>query len=190
MYTDENTLLQGLRDGEERAIEVLFRDHYQSLCNYANTFLNDIDESEEVVQQLFIQLWDKREAMNINSSIQSYLFRAVRNSSLNKIKHSKVRRLYAEEVNALAQHSEPSSTITLQNELQEQIKVAIESLPEQCRLIFKMSRFEELKYSEIAEQLGLSIKTIENQMGKALRIMREKLKDYLVLIIMLMPYYI
>ncbi len=190
MYKDESTLLQALRSGDQAALESLFRSYYEALCNHANTLLNDIDESEEVVQQLFIQLWEKREAMEISTSIQAYLYRAIRNSCLNKIKHNKVRRLYTEEVTALARTSEPTSSISLQNELQDQIKQAIEGLPEQCRIIFKLSRFEELKYSEIAEQLGLSIKTVENQMGKALRVMREKLKDYLVILIMLIPYYL
>lgn len=96
-----------------------------------------------------------------------------------------MRQIYAEEVTALAGQSEPASQITLQNELQEQIHRAIESLPEQCRIIFKLSRFDELKYAEIAEHLGISIKTVENQMGKALKVMREKLKDYLPLLIFL-----
>ncbi len=190
VLTDDSALLIALKNGDQAALETLFRTYYERLCNYANTMLNDGDESEEIVQQLFIQIWEKRASMNISNSIQAYLHKAVRNSCLNKIKHNKVKRLHAEEVTALANHSEPSSSISLQNELQDQIKKAIESLPEQCRIIFKLSRFEELKYSEIADQMGLSIKTIENQMGKALRIMREKLKDYLVIIIMLMPYYL
>jgi RNA polymerase sigma-70 factor (ECF subfamily) len=190
VYKNEETLLQALRNGDEGAMESLFREHYKRLCNYANTLLNDMDKSEDVVQQLFIQMWEKREVMEITGSVQSYLFRALRNSCLNKIKYGKVRQLYAEEVIALSKQSEPASSITLQDELQHQIKKAIESLPDQCRLIFKMSRFEELKYSEIAEQLGLSIKTVENQMGKALRIMREKLKDYLVLFIIFYQLYL
>lgn len=190
VYIDEKTLITALHNGEEAAMESLFRSHYEGMCSYANTFLNDIDESEEVVQQLFVQLWEKRASLKITNSIQSYLYRAVRNTSLNKIKHGKVRQLYAEEISSMVQQSEPSSSITLQKELQEQINKAIDGLPEQCKLIFKMSRFEELKYAEIATQLGLSIKTIENQMGKALRIMREKLKDYLVIFIILALDYI
>ncbi|TAH42300.1 MAG: RNA polymerase sigma-70 factor [Bacteroidetes bacterium] len=189
LFTDESALLTALKNGDQAALETLFRTYYEGLCKYAHTILNDMDESEETVQQLFIQLWEKRSSMKISNSAQAYLQKAVRNSCLNKIKHKKVRRQYVEEATALANHSEPSTSISLQNELRDQINIAIESLPEQCRIIFKLSRFEELKYSEIAEQMGLSIKTVENQMGKALRIMREKLKDYLVILIMLTPYY-
>ena len=179
VFTNEQELVQALQNGDERAVEALFKSLYQRLCNYANTILNDIYESEEVVQQVFVQLWEKRETMEITTSVQSYLFRAVRNTSLNKIKHEKVRRIYAEEVTAMAQQSEPATVTSFHNELQNQIHVAIESLPEQCRLVFKLSRFEELKYVEIAEQLGISVKTVENHMGKALKLMREQLKDYL-----------
>ncbi|MBK6840665.1 MAG: RNA polymerase sigma-70 factor [Bacteroidetes bacterium] len=183
VVNEDANILQALKKGDGKAYESLFRSYYQRLCSYANTLLNDPDESEEVVQQVFIQVWERREAMEINISIQAYLFKAVRNSCLNKLKHGKVRQIYAEEVTALAGQSEPASQITLQNELQEQIHRAIESLPEQCRIIFKLSRFDELKYAEIAEHLGISIKTVENQMGKALKVMREKLKDYLPLLI-------
>lgn len=190
VFTNEQELVQALQNGDERAVEALFKSLYQRLCNYANTILNDIYESEEVVQQVFVQLWEKRETMEITTSVQSYLFRAVRNTSLNKIKHAKVRQIYAEEVTAMAQQSEPATVTTFHNELQNQIHVAIESLPEQCRLVFKLSRFEELKYAEIAEQLGISIKTVENHMGKALKIMREQLKDYLTVWLLFISLYI
>jgi RNA polymerase sigma-70 factor (family 1) len=170
--------------GDEKAFEQLFRSYYQPLCNRANAILNDIDEAEETVQNIFIILWEKREQMEINFSIKSYLYRAVHNAALNRIKHNKVRVMYVKE----HEQAVPSTGHTTQqafgNELQEQIQAAIESLPEQCRLVFKLSRFEELKYREIAGQLGISVKTVENQMGKALKILREKLRDYLVLIVL------
>lgn len=190
MHSEEQHIVQAIRQGDERVFESLFRNHYQPLCRYATTLINDPDEAEEIVQQVFIQIWERREALEINLSIQAYLYKAVRNSSLNKIKHGKVRRLYAEEVTALTSQSEPASEMTFQNELQKQIHSAIESLPEQCRIIFKLSRFEELKYAEIAEHLSISVKTVENQMGKALKIMREQLKDYLPLVIMFFSFLI
>jgi RNA polymerase sigma-70 factor (family 1) len=168
---------------DEKAFEQLFRSYYQALCRSADLILNDPDEAEETVQNIFITLWQKRGQMEITTSIKSYLYRAVRNAALNRVKHHKVRMEYSREQEILAQSTMPSTHLSFHNELQEQIQQAIESLPGQCRLIFKLSRFEELKYSEIAEQLGISIKTVENQMGKALKILREKLKDYMVLII-------
>jgi RNA polymerase sigma-70 factor (ECF subfamily) len=111
----------------------------------------------------------------------------VRNACLNVIKHEKIKQKYAGEELALAEpgYESVAHTVT-SNELETRIRNAIEKLPEQCRLVFKLSRFEELKYTEIADQLNISVKTVENHMGKALKIMREQLKDYLPFIIMLM----
>lgn len=188
MISKDPDIVEALRQGNQKAMESLFKSYYQRLCSYAHTFLKDSDEAEEAVQQVFIQLWERRERMEINTSLQSYLFRAVRNTSLNKIKHGKVRQIYAEEVKSLHAQAEPATTITFANELQKQIHSAIESLPEQCRLIFKLSRFEELKYAEIATQLGISVKTVENQMGKALKIMREKLQEYMIWIVLFLSF--
>jgi len=185
-----NNIVTASQVNDEKAIESLFRSHYKRLCNYAFNLLQDVDESEEAVQQVFIQLWEKRETMEINISIQAYLFKAVRNNCLNRIKHQKVKQVYADEVVAQANEASNTTHITLQNELQQQIHQAIDSLPEQCRLIFKLSRFEEMKYSEIAKELNISIKTVENQMGKALKIMREKLKDYLAILVILLSFYL
>lgn len=175
--------------GDEKAFEQLFKSLYKSLCSSANVFLNDPDEAEETVQNVFLALWEKREKMEINISVKAYLHTAVRNAALNKLKHSKVKAGYAKEQEYLASHAESPSVPILRNELNTEIYKAIESLPEQCRLVFKLSRFEELKYKEIAEQLGISVKTVENQMGKALRVLREKLKDYLVLVVVLLSRY-
>jgi RNA polymerase sigma-70 factor (ECF subfamily) len=111
----------------------------------------------------------------------------VRNACLNVIKHEKIKQKYAGEEMALADQGYESVSQTVSsNELESRIHHAMEKLPEQCRLVFKLSRFEELKYSEIAEQLEISVKTVENHMGKALKIMREQLKDYLPSIIVFM----
>ncbi|HNP98490.1 MAG TPA: sigma factor, partial [Bacteroidia bacterium] len=92
MHSEEQHIVQAIRQGDERVFESLFRNHYQPLCRYATTLVNDPDEAEEIVQQVFIQIWERRGALEINLSIQAYLYKAVRNSSLNKIKHGKVRR--------------------------------------------------------------------------------------------------
>jgi RNA polymerase sigma-70 factor (ECF subfamily) len=113
----------------------------------------------------------------------AYLFRAVRNTSLNMLKHKKVESNFAQHELLTSQRSvEPLGT----HELEDRISQALEKLPEQCRIVFKMSRFEELKYAEIADELNISVKTVENQIGKALKIMREQLRDYLPLIVVLM----
>lgn len=164
----------------------MFRTWYKPLCAYANGFLRSRDEAEEVVQAVFIQFWEKRNNLEIEISLKSYLYRAVRNGALNKIKHEKVKLEYAGYAKSSnADIEAPSENLEVE-ELQFKIRHALMKLPEQCRKVFELSRFEELKYAEIAERLGISVKTVENQMGKALRIMREQLQDYLPLIALLM----
>jgi RNA polymerase sigma-70 factor (ECF subfamily) len=176
----EQQVLETLKAGSESAFEMVFRTYYRPLCQYAYSFLNDRDEAEEVVQAAFINVWDKRGQVEIQTSLKAYLYRIVRNSCLNVIKHEKVKQQHVahEMVHGESMHENVSQSV-ISNELEERISVAMKALPEQCRLVFQLSRFEELKYSEIAEQLGISVKTVENQIGKALKIMREQLKDYL-----------
>jgi len=163
---------------------MLFRTYYQPLCKYAYTFLQDKEDAEEIVQSTFLMVWEKRESLAIRAAVKPYLYAMVRNACLNVIKHEKIKQKYVGEEVALATRSQDSvSHAIASNELEYRIKMAMEELPEQCRMVFKLSRFEELKYAEIARQLNISIKTVENHMGKALKIMREQLKDYLPLIV-------
>lgn len=180
----EQEIVGAIREGNERIFEETFRKYYQSLCNYANSILKEMDEAEEVVQNLFLSIWEKRSDLEINISLKSYLYRAVHNHCLNRIKHLKVREEYQQYATNFYDASyESVSQTVMKNELETKIEEAIRKLPEQCRLIFRMSRFEELKYHEIAEQLELSPKTVENQIGKALKILRVELAEYLPLII-------
>lgn len=180
----EQEIIGAIREGNERIFEETFRKYYQSLCNYANSILKEMDEAEEVVQNLFLSIWEKRSDLEISISLKSYLYRAVHNHCLNRIKHLKVREEYQQyAVNFYDASYESVSQTVMKNELETKIEEAIKKLPEQCRLIFQMSRFEELKYHEIAEQLELSPKTVENQIGKALKILRVELAEYLPLII-------
>jgi len=173
--------------GDITAFEMLFRTYYQPLCQYAFTFLRDKEDAEEIVQSTFLMVWEKRETLSIRTSVKPYLYAMVRNACLNVIKHQKIKQKHAGEEIALADRSHDAVAQTVaSNELEHRINTAVEELPEQCRMVFKLSRFEELKYAEIAAQLNISIKTVENQMGKALKIMREQLKDYLPLIMVIL----
>lgn len=169
--------------GDITAFEMLFRTYYQPLCRYAYSFLQDKESAEEIVQSTFLMVWEKRDTLAIRTSVKPYLYAMVRNACLNVLKHEKIKQKHAGEELAVADRSYDSvSQMVASNELEYKIKAALERLPEQCRIVFKLSRFEELKYAEIAEQLNISVKTVENHMGKALKIMREQLKDYLPLI--------
>lgn len=176
----EKQQLEALKAGDETAFEMMFRSWYQELCNYAYTFVRDREEAEEVVQGSFVNFWEKRQTLHIATSMRAYLFSMVRNASLNRLKHEKVRQRHAAMHLRVADPSVESVTHQVQaTELQDRISSALEALPEQCRLIFKMNRFEDMKYAEIANALNISVKTVENQIGKALKLMREKLSDYL-----------
>ena len=180
-------LLLTLQAGDITAFEMIFKTYYQSLCNYAYSFVQDRDEAEEIVQSTFLSVWEKRDSLSIHTGVKPYLYAMVRNASLNVLKHEKIKQQHAAVELAVAERSTESVTRSVMaSELEERIYKAMNKLPEQCRLVFKLSRFEELKYAEIAEQLNISIKTVENQMGKALKIMREQLKDYLPLLIVFM----
>ena len=187
MELRDNQLLETLKAGDITAFEMLFRTYYQPLCNYAFTFVQDHDEAEEIVQSTFLQVWEKKHVLEIRTGVKPYLYAMVRNACLNVIKHEKVKQQHIAVQMAMGERSvESVSRSVMASELEAKIYNAMEALPEQCRLVFKLSRFEELKYAEIAQQLDISVKTVENHMGKALRIMREQLKDYLPLLLILM----
>lgn len=169
----------------EIVFERAFRDYFKALHAYAFTIIRDEENAEEIVQNVFFKLWEKKENIDEITSLKAYLYRATYNDSLNFLKHTKVKAAY--ETYAKSTGSDKSDAVdTLSTkELQAKIDKALNELPEQCRTIFQMSRFEELKYREIAEQLNLSVKTVENQMGKALKVLREKLADCLPLLFIL-----
>ncbi|RZK38400.1 MAG: RNA polymerase sigma-70 factor [Pedobacter sp.] len=170
--------------------EMLFKTHYKPLHAYAAVIVKDEDDAEEIVQQLFLKFWEKRELLSIQTSLKAYLYKCVYHDSLNYLKHLKVKNKYQDFTKQSMGNTYATGVDRLElTDLQQQINLALNELPEQCRTIFQMSRFEELKYREIADVLGLSVKTIENQMGKALRIMRVKLADFLVLMLSLITYY-
>jgi RNA polymerase sigma-70 factor (ECF subfamily) len=177
-------LITTLKAGDIAAFEMLFRTYYQSLCNYAYTFVHDRVEAEEIVQSTFLNVWEKRDNIAVHTGIKPYLYAMVRNACLNVLKHEKIKQRHAAMEIATGERSAESVTRAIEaTELEHRIVEAMNRLPEQCRLVFKLSRFEELKYAEIADQLDISVKTVENHMGKALRIMREQLKDYLLMLI-------
>lgn len=187
MELPQEQLIITLKAGDINAFEMLFRTFYQPLCNYAYTFVQDRDEAEEIVQNTFLNVWEKKDNLSIHTGVKPYLYAMVRNACLNVIKHEKVKQQHVAIELVVAEKSADSVTRTVvAAELETRISQAMNKLPEQCRLVFKLSRFEELKYAEIAEQLNISVKTVENQMGKALKIMRDQLRDYLPLLIVLM----
>jgi RNA polymerase sigma-70 factor, ECF subfamily len=184
MELNDTHFIELLAKRDESAFEKVFKDNFKKLQSYAITIVGDENVAEEMVQNVFFKLWDRSEKINIQSSIAAYLYRAVYNESCNYLKHQKVKQGFLNySKHAMSNIStEKASKKVLVTELEQRIKNALNDLPEQCRTVFQLSRFEELKYQQIADTLGISIKTVEAQMGKALRIMRVNLVDYLPLV--------
>lgn len=184
---EETLLLSRLADGEEDAFEELFTRYYSPLCEYASQYIRD-EEAEELVQDLMLFLWETREELMIDTSLSSYLFTAVRHRCLNAIR----KKLYHEQVHSKLyerfkeQFEDPN--YYLANELSQHIRQAIEELPESYRQTFSLSRFGQKTNVEIATSLGVSVKTVEYRISQSLKILRLKLKDFLlVLFHLLMP---
>jgi len=167
-----------------KGYELLFNEHYSRMVSYAFNFLKEQEASEEIVQEVFYQLWIKRDETEIKTAISSYLYRAVRNRCINLIKHLEIRENYKQYNSQEIEKADAEFTDSLTvNELDSKIRRAIDNMPIQRKKIFLMSRYDEMTYKEIAVKMGLSKKTIENQMGKALQYLRDELKDYLPLVL-------
>ncbi len=167
--------------GDRDAFEQVFRTHYRPLCAFALQYVKDGDRAQDLVQDLFVRLWQERERLQVATSIKSYLFAAVRNRCLNAL--AATGRLHPLDEEMHDRPQEDDRTETEHAERAARVQAAIEALPEERRKVFRLSRNEGLKYHEIAERLGISIKTVENQMGKALKTLREELADLLPLIV-------
>jgi RNA polymerase sigma-70 factor (ECF subfamily) len=174
----DTDIIGRIRQGDVKVFESLFRSSYVSLVRYARTLIRDQDTAEEIVQDLFCRIWKDREKLVIESSLNGYLFRSVHNRCLHHIEHLKVVGRHAEQMSLLPEESpEDPAQILNYKELQEKIASIIEKLPERCGRIFCMNRFEGLRYSEIAEKLSVSVKTVEANMGRALKEFRKELTE-------------
>lgn len=182
-------IIGSTKSDEELDFEVLFRKYYVRLCGFANKFICDSSESEEIVQEVFLNIWKKKDQLKLNNEIRPYLFKSVQNLCFNFLEHRKVIDSYYSVIEVVYQNqAEDFNTYesVLYTEFQGKVDAAIESLPDQCRKIFQMSRLDGLKYHEIAETLGISVKTVETQMSRALLKMKVELKDYLVVLIIIL----
>ncbi len=183
-YIDEKALLSGLERGENRAMKQIFYTHYEYLIDAANYILFDREKSKDIVQEVLSELWHKRSSLKIKSALKPYLKRAVINRSINEYK--RLKRVVGYEGN-VGEELENSSHEKLEfEELNEHLKKAIDELPDRCKAIFLLKRFEGKSHQEISEELNISKKTIENQMTKALKQLRIALKNYNTLIIILL----
>ena len=168
------------------AFEQLFRSYFTPLCSFAQKFVNDADEAKDIVHNVFINLWNKRTEVDMETSLKSYLFQGVHNRSLNYIRdHKKIVQFDAPQNESELAHYLESQDHLESSEAEGRINRALDSLPDKCREIFLMNRFDGLKYREIAEKLDISIKTVETQMSRALKTLRERLSDMITVLLIL-----
>ncbi len=166
--------------------ENLFREYFTSLCHFAQKYIPDLDTAKEVVHDVFINIWEKRDSIDPEKSIKSYLFTAVHNRCLNHIRDQKKYNKNDSDMEYPDIAAEDASAKMQETEIELRINKAIDQLPGKCKKIFILSRYEEMPYKDIAEKQNISIKTVEAQMSKALKFMREELKDLLTIIILMM----
>lgn len=174
--------MKGVIKIDSKTIEVLFREYYEELSRYSFSIVKNQDEAEDVVQKLFIKLWEKRAELTEVNNMKSYLYRATYNSSLNVLDHIKRKGVHTQLTTEIVANNSASDQL-MSNELADKIMLSIQELPEKCGEVFKLSRDEQLSYKEISEKLNISIKTVENHMGKALKLMRRALSAYLHILI-------
>ena len=169
-------IFKKIKKGDNDAFSQLFDEYYVSLCFFANKYVSDLDLARSLVQQVFVDLWAKREKLNIHYSPKSYLFQSVKNRSIDYLRKEQ-KHVSVSEFHENSQSQEFHDLLE-EAELNERINTSINQLPEKCREIFLLCRFDGLKYSEIAEKLDISVKTVEMQMGIALKKMRDNFSDY------------
>lgn len=184
MATEED-YLKTLEFTDEQSFEKLFRYYYEPLANFALKYLGNPEEAEEIVQEVFTYVWQKKGQLDIKTNPKSYLYGAVRNGCLNHIKHQKVENLYVQRALHSSDQFDQVDIMEL-NELEATIHAALEKLPPKCKEVFELNRIEGKRYKEIAEHLNISLKTVENQMGKALKVMRVELKELLPVLLLVL----
>ena len=168
-----------IKSGNKEALEQLFKAYYQALCRYAMALLHDKSAAEDVVQDLFLNLWKNRKKLARDTRWQSYLYGAVHHNAMQYIRHKKVVMNYDSTITKDQRKATNPIDPIQEKELREAIEQTLQQLPEKTRNIFALSRFQGLKYAEIAAELAVSVKTVEAHMGKALKAFRQNLSLYL-----------
>lgn len=184
-YIGEPELTDRICKGDRLAFDVAFRRYYPGLVIFASHFILEQSAAEEIVQDFFVKLWEKRMDLVFTDSMKSYFFASVKNRCFNYLKHRKIEMEVIEKLKVISRQSllfEPD--VYIASELQEKITNAVNALPERCREVFVMSRFKGLKNDEIAQQLNLSKRTVETHISNAIAALRRDLKEYADLVIL------
>jgi RNA polymerase sigma-70 factor (ECF subfamily) len=188
VYNFEENIIEELISGNHKAFEKIFNTYYKKLYVFSKEYVIDSETARELVQEAFVKLWEVKNQLRADTNIPAYLYTMVRNNSINFLKQSIVKKKYAEYsqfkyqqylLNYYALIDESSEKL-IYKELEDKIHDIIEHLPKKCKTVFKLSRFQELKHKEIASQLNISVKTVENHIAEALKRIHIQLADYLL----------
>jgi RNA polymerase sigma-70 factor (family 1) len=177
---EESILTDRIKQGDSSAFSIVFTHYYADLVIFANTFIRDKETSEEIVQDIFIKLWENRDKITITTSLKSFLLKSVQNKSIDRLRHLKIRNKYQ---SMILDHpilfENNTENFMLYSELEKSLETALNKMPDEVTNTFSLSRFEGFTYNEIAEKLNISVRTVEVRVSKALVLLREQLKDYL-----------
>ncbi len=183
---DENRLQQELSQGSEKAFEETFQTYFKVLTVFAKKFVNDLDIAEDLVQEVLLKLYENRSAIQFHTSLKAFLYQSVRNKSIDYLRSTKTKSEHHDQIKLLNQAESADWSDTMeQTELEERIANAIATLPEQCQLVFRMSRFDGKRNQEIADELKISKRTVETQVSNALKRLRKEVMPYVNLFIII-----
>jgi RNA polymerase sigma-70 factor (ECF subfamily) len=178
-------MLEDLRRGDLEAFSSIFRLHYEPLSLFAVRYLRDLQAAENIVQDIFVRLWEARNSLNVHTNLKSYLYASVRNACLNYLKHASYSKSLDE---AEVQSAGPAMQPDIQaesNELAAALEDAINGLPPKCRQVFCMAKYDDLSYQEIAEILAISVNTVKTQLRRALKSLSAALQHFQLLLLLL-----
>ncbi len=179
---NEQALLNKLKKGDQAIFSFIFESYYKYLVAVANNVVNDIEAAEEIVQEVFVNLWENRKSFNITGSIKNYLIKSVKNKCIDKIRHLNVIKKHHKVIlNSLDILDHTPEQILLGEEMKERLEEFLKQLPPDVSKTFMMSRFQKMKYQEIAVKLNVSVRTVEDRVSKALKHLRKSLKEFLPL---------
>src|ERR1035437_395789 len=186
-FSIEKILVEKLKGSDKSAFSSLFTAYYSDLVMFAITFLKDLDSSEEIVQDVFLKLWEDREVIIVTTTLKSFLLKLIQNRCLDCLRHAKVINSHHDTViNSSPLLECDTENYILRSEIEKIVQKALDKIPEEIAEPFKLNRYEGLKYREIAEKMHVSNRTIEVRVGKVLQILRNELKDYLITFLILL----
>jgi len=176
---EELFIFNRMVDGDKEAFRFFFDKYYSELCNFVNLYIHNSAASEEIVQDIFVYVWEKRDKIKIESSVKSYLLRASKNKSINYIRDNRIKLdIHQRLIFSDSKNADRPDKVMDANQLREVIENTINDLPNRCREVYLLGKDKNLSYKEISAEMGISVKTVEAQMGIALKKLREKLQPY------------